>query len=164
VKSMKAETHDTEVVVQGKVMVDEVGELITPKLVRAVFDDNFLRQVGGEQLIQTQAAVRFNDAMVDASKKVGVALLEFKVEDPDDMKKARAEAQRVLKDVRAELKELPVFPSPTGKKLYDAHQRLLDTYEQIVEKDLDEMVKVVEDKKLKLEERKAQLLEIGKRI
>src|SRR5262249_2854426 len=102
--------------------------------------------------------------MVDASGKVAMALLKFgEAKDVDKMKEARAEAQRVLTDVRAELKELAEFDTPTGKKLYQAHQRLLDAYEKIIDKDLDEVIKVVEDKKLTLDEREARLREIGKR-
>ena len=61
------------------------------------------------------------------------------------LKAAEQDLRKVLADVKADMQALEVPDSPTAKRLYDAHQKFLEGQGEILDNQLAEIGRVVED-------------------
>jgi hypothetical protein len=122
----------------------------------------------------TKDALTFNESIVSANQKLEAAGKEF-IEsvvratrgDPEDVAQARKlyeKARQVMQQVKADMQSVHVPPSKSAQDLYDAHQKFLQAEEQMIDKDLGEAVKLLEDSKLSQIEKAQKVVAVFKRV
>lgn len=105
--------------------------------------------------VSTNDAVRFNDELVAAGKRVSISGLAFSVAAVKaieggvmEVALAKREFENVtdaLAKAQSDMKMVKVPDSATARKLFEEHQKLLKLQEAIVSEDFKAIVKVLDD-------------------
>ena len=105
--------------------------------------------------VATVDAVRFNDELVATGKRVSLAGMTFSVAAVKaieggvmEVALAKREFENVtdaLAKAQGDMKRVKVPDSPTARKFFEEHQKLLMLQEQIVNEDFKAIVKVLDD-------------------
>jgi hypothetical protein len=116
----------------------------------------------------------FNESIISANSKLeaagkdfGEAVVRAAKGGPQDVTQARQfyeKARQVMQQVKSDMQSLHVPPSKSAQDLYDAHQKFLQVEEHMIDKDLGEAVKLLEDSKLNQMERAQKVVAIFQRL
>jgi hypothetical protein len=123
--------------------------------------------------ITVAEAKQFNDALVNANKRlenagrdfglaVGPAVAGNEV-NLFQVRRTYNQLVQTLNEVKADMRALKVPPSQSARAFYDAHQRALAGQEQMVQNDLGEIVRLVEDPRMNKAARAQRIQEIMQR-
>jgi hypothetical protein len=143
----------------------------THRFFGAAFAVAVLLSVAGCSKVSRTAAVQFNDALVEAGNRVAVSGLAFGEAAGkaigggiQEVAKAKRELENVteaLARAKSDMKLIKVPDSPTARKFFEEHQKLLKLQEQIVKEDFGAIVKVLDDQLLTPQERSRKLMPIA---
>jgi len=119
-----------------------------------------------------EEAHKFNQAIVEANKKLFAAggewgqnahLNDNVSPDADGLQKGYKNCQKVLAEVKAEMKGLKVPETKSAGEFYKLHQKFLDAQERSIKNELKDLTDVLSDPKLQDKEKKDKALEILKK-
>ena len=115
-------------------------------------------------------ALAFNEALVNANRKLELPAKEFLESLPRAITGGPADAAQVkqlyektrqaMQQVKADMESVHVPSSQSAQALYEAHQKYLQGEERLIEKDFAEVVKLLENSKLGAAEKAQKVNEI----
>jgi outer membrane PBP1 activator LpoA protein len=118
--------------------------------------------------------VKFNDTIVNAQKKLddssanlyeaSSSALDGKDEEVAKMKAAHDACVRDLREAQSTIGQMKVPDESEAKAFHAAAQKYLSAKEQMIVKDMGEVVKILEDKSMDSSERVAKVLPIIERV
>ncbi len=122
----------------------------------------------------TKDAVAFNQSLLSANQKLQAAGREFGegvgramaggAGDVAQLRQSYDKTRQVVQQVKADMQSVQVPSSQSAQDLYDAHQKFLQGQERMIEKDLGEVMKLLENSKLDKKERAQKVTAILTRI
>ena len=143
----------------------------TQRFICTAFAAALLFSMAGCSKVSRSAAIQFNDALVEAGNRVAVSGQAFGEAAGkaigggiQEVAKAKREFENVtdaLTRAKSDMKLIKVPDTPSARRFFDEHQKLLKLQEQIVKEDFGAIVKVLDDQLLTPQERSRKLMPIA---